>query len=273
MDLITEGYLYIGIPKDKVVGCYNFFMLLTEKEMERYARQIVLSEIGEEGQKKLSSAKVLVVGAGGLSSAVLMYLAASGVGEIGIIDYDTVDITNLHRQIIYNIDDLGKAKVTSAKEKINKLNPGIKINTYKSKLDRSNTEELINNYEIIVDGLDNFVDKFLLNDYAVSKNKRLVHAGVIGFEGQVLTIIPKESACLRCYFPETPPDFRQNCKELGVFSTCVGVISTIQANEVLKLILEIGSPLTNKILKFNALNSSFYEFGFSGRDKDCPVCS
>ncbi len=250
-----------------------FLMLLTDKQLERYTRQIILPEVGYEGQRKLSLAKVLVVGAGGLSSTVLMYLASSGVGEIGVVDYDKVDLTNLHRQIIYDVNDLDKSKVFSVEEKIKKINPDVKVNVFEEKLDRNNIEKIFNDYEIIVDGVDNFTDKFLLNDYSILMNKKFIHAGVIGFEGQVLTVIPKQSACLRCYFPEVPPDFRQSCKELGVFGPCVGVISTIQANEALKLILGIGKPLTNRVLKFNALNSTFHEFEFNGRDKDCPVCS
>ena len=248
-------------------------MLLTERRLERYSRQIVLPNIGEEGQRKIFSSKVLVAGAGGLSSTVLMYLASSGVGEIGVIDYDTVDLTNLHRQIIYDTSDLNKSKVLSVKEKIKKLNPDVKINIYEDKLDKSNVEQIFSNYEIIVDGLDNFNDKFLLNDYSILLNKKLVHAGVVGFEGQVLTVIPGKSACLRCYFQEVPSDFRQNCKELGVFSPCVGVISTIQANEVLKLIVGIGRPLTNRVLKFNALDCTFYEFKIHGKNESCFVCS
>jgi len=248
-------------------------MLLTDKQLERYTRQIVLPELGEDGQAKLFLAKVLVVGAGGLSSAALMYLASSGVGEIGVVDYDTVDLTNLHRQIIYDTDDLNKSKVFSVKEKINKINPDVKVNIFEKKLNKNNIEKIFENYEIIVDGLDTFSDKFLLNDYSILLNKKLVHAGVIGFEGQVLTVIPKQSACLRCYFPETPPDFRQSCRELGVFATCVGVISTIQANEVLKLILGIGKPLTNRILKFNALDETFYELKIQGKNESCLICS
>ena len=249
-----------------------FPMLLTDKQLERYTRQIVLPELGENGQEKIFSAKVLVVGAGGLSSAALMYLATSGVGAIGVVDHDMVDLTNLHRQIIYDTNDLNKSKVLSVKEKIKKINPDVKITTFEEKLDKNNIEKIFKNYEIIVDGLDNFSDKFLLNDYSISLNKKLVHAGVIGFEGQVLTVIPGKSACLRCYFSEVPPDYRQSCKELGVFGPCVGIISTLQANEVLKLILGIGKPLTNRILKFNALDGTFYELKVHGKSKNCLVC-
>jgi len=247
---------------------------MIDQQLERYSRQIVLSEIGVEGQEKLLSAKVLVLGAGGLGSAALLYLAASGIGTIGIVDYDSVDLSNLHRQVIHNSNDLQKLKVISAKEKINKLNPDVNVITFNEKLDKNNIERLFKDFDIIVDGLDNFRDKFLVNDYCVYLNKKLVHAGVIGFEGQLLTVIPGKSACLRCYFPDKEPDdFRQNCKEIGVLGSCVGVLSTLQATEVLKLILEIGKPLTNRVLKFNALDLSFYEFKINGKNKDCKTCT
>ena len=248
-------------------------MKLTDEKLERYSRQIVLPEINSEGQKKLASAKVLVLGAGGLGSACLFYLASSGVGTIGIVDYDRVGLSNLHRQIIHSTDDLNKSKVISAKEKLNKLNPDVRVITHETKLDKNNIEGIFCGYEIIVDGLDNFKDKFLVNDHCVSLNKKLIHAGVIGFEGQILTVIPGKSACLRCYFPsDEPDDFRQSCKEIGVLGTCVGVLSTLQANEALKLILEIGEPYTNQVLKYNALSGKFYEFKIAGKNKNCPVC-
>lgn len=237
------------------------FMDLTNEQLERYCRQIVLPDIGKTGQEKLLKSKVLVAGAGGLGSLVLTYLARSGVGTIGIVDYDKVELSNLHRQIIHNTFDIGKPKITSAKEKLNKINPDINVITFETRLNESNVEDIFKDFEIIVDGLDNFNDKFLINDYSVKLNKKLVHAGVIGFEGQVLTVIPGKSACLRSYFPRgVPNDLRQNCREAGVLGTCVGVISAIQANEVLKLILEIGNPLTDRVLKFNALDGTFYEF-------------
>ena len=249
-------------------------MELLNKELERYSRQIVLSEIGLGGQQKLLKSKVLVVGAGGLGSNVLYYLAAAGVGTIGIVDFDKVDLSNLHRQIIHFTEDIGKPKVISAKEKMNKINPEVKIITFQEKLDEKNMERILHDFEIVVDGLDNFNDKFLLNDACVKLNKKFVHAGVVGFEGQVLTMIPYEFACLRCYFPDGPPeDLRQNCKEVGVLPTCVGVISTLQANEVMKLILDIGKLITNKVLKFNAVDGKFYEFKINVENKNCKVCN
>lgn len=249
-------------------------MPLTDKQLERYSRHIVLPEINSSGQEKLIKSSVLVAGAGGLGSAALYYLAACGVGTLGIVDYDKVALTNLHRQIIHYSDDLNKFKVTSAEEKITKLNPDIKVKTFNQRLDKNNIENVLSNFEIIVDGLDNFNDKFLLNDYCVKLKKKLIHAGVIGFEGQILTVIPKESACLRCLFPAgQPEDNRQSCKETGVLSTCVGVLSTLQANEVIKLVLGIGKPYTNRVLKFNALEGTFYELKINGISKICPVCA
>lgn len=248
-------------------------MNLSNEQLERYCRQMILPGIGGAGQEKLLKSKVLVVGAGGLGSPVLTYLARAGVGTIGIMDFDKVDLSNLHRQIIHNTLDLDKPKVISAKEKLSKINPDVKVLTCETKLDVSNVEGIFKDFDIVVDGVDNFNDKFLINDHCVSLNKKLVHAGVIGFEGQILTVIPGRSACLRCYFPDgAPRDLRQSCKEAGVFSTCVGVISTIQANEVLKLILEIGKPLCDRVLKFNSLDGTFYEFKSKGKNKNCMVC-
>lgn len=247
-------------------------MSLTEAQLERYTRQIVLPGIGAEGQKKILNSKVIFMGAGGLSSAALLYLAASGVGNIGILDYDKVTLSNLHRQIIFNTEDIGTAKVLAAKERISKLNPEIKITIFEDRLNESNVYELIKDFDLVIDGLDNFSDKFLINDACIKSNKKLIHGGVIGYEGQILTVIPQHSACLRCYLPKPPEDTHQNCNELGVIASCVGVISSLVANEALKLILDCGNPYTNKILKYNALTGKFYEFNLGGRNKDCPLC-
>lgn len=249
-------------------------MELSNEQLERYSRQIVLSEVGLKGQEKLLKSKVLVVGVGGLGSSVLYYLAASGVGTIGIVDFDKVDLSNLHRQTIHFLSDIGKPKVISAKEKINKINPDVKVVAFQERLNEVNIKNILSDFEIIVDCLDTFKDKFLLNDYCVKLNKKFIHAGAIGFEGQILTVIPDKSACLRCFFPgEAPEDLRQSCKEIGVLPTCVGVISAIQTNEVLKLILNTGELNTNKVLKFNALSGEFYEFKISEKNKNCKVCS
>lgn len=234
---------------------------------------MVLPGIGGVGQEKLFNTSVLVVGAGGLGSAVLLYLAGAGIGKIGIVDFDKVDLSNLHRQIIHTTLDNRKLKTSSAKEKINNINPDVKVITFEEKLDSKNAEKIFKDFDIIVDGLDNFEDKFLLNDYALKLNKKLVHGGVVGFEGQVLTIIPGQSACLRCVLPDVPNDLRQSCKDVGVLGTCVGIISTLQANEVVKLALGIGKGLTNRVLKFNGLDSSFYELKISDKNSNCSICS
>ena len=250
------------------------FVDFTGEQLERYSRQLVLDEIGSSGQKKLLESRVLVLGAGGLGSAAITYLARSGIGTIGVVDYDRVELSNLHRQIIHNTLDLNKPKVVSAKEKINKINPEVKLILFEERLAKTNIEKIFKDFEIIVDGLDSFKDKFLVNEYSVKLRKKLVHAGVIGFEGQVLTVMPGESACLKCFFPDNEPaDFRQSCKEIGVLGPCVGVIAALQATEVIKLILGIGELLTNRVLKYNALNQIFYEFKIDDMNKNCLVCS
>lgn len=247
--------------------------MLNDEQLKRYSRQIILPGFGAEGQSKLSSANVLVIGAGGLGSTVLFHLAASGVGKIGIVDYDKVEISNLHRQIIHFTSDINKLKVISATEKIKKINPDVQISTCDEKLTESNIKDLFKDFEIIVDGLDNFKDKFLVNDYCCRLNKKLIHAGAVGYEGQIMTIFPEKSACLRCVFPDgEPSDFRQSCKETGVLGVTAGVIGVLQAVEVIKLIVGIGDLLENRILKYNALNSKFYEFKISGKNPDCPLC-
>lgn len=236
-------------------------MEISSTQLERYSRQIVLPEIGLEGQKKLLLARVLVVGIGGLGSSVLYYLASSGVGNLGIIDFDKVDLSNLHRQVIHSSKDIGKSKVTSAKEKINQINPDVNITTFEKKLNEENVEQILKDFDIVVDCLDTFKDKFLINDYCLKLNKKLIHAGSVGYEGQLLTIIPGKSISLRDLFADgVPSDSRGGCREVGVLPTCVGVLSTLQANEVLKIILGIGKLYTNRILKFNALTGKFYEF-------------
>lgn len=236
-------------------------MELSNTQLERYSRQIILPEIGIEGQKKLLSAKVLVVGAGGLGSSVLYYLASSGIGKLGIVDFDKVDLSNLHRQTIHFSSDVQKLKTDSAKEKINQINPDVEVITFHSKLAKENIEEILEGFDIVVDCLDTFKDKFLVNDYCLKLDKKLIHSGAVGYEGQLLTIIPGKSISLRDLFLDgEPSDLRGTCKEVGVLPTCVGVLSTLQANEVLKIILSIGKLYTDRVLKFNALTGKFYEF-------------
>ena len=248
-------------------------MELSNEQLERYSRQIVLKEVGLDGQKKLLKSSVLIVGVGGLGALALAYLSAAGVGTVGIIDYDNVETSNLHRQIIYETNDIGKKKAIVAEEKINKINPNTKVISFSEKLCKENIEDIFKNFEIVLDGLDNFPDKFLVNDYCLKLNKKLVHAGVTGFEGQILTIIPGKSSCLRCYFPYNEPTNQgDNCKDIGVLGPVVGVISSLQCLEVIKLILGIGDLFTDKVLKYDGLKGKFYEFEVKSKNSECQIC-
>ncbi len=248
-------------------------MSFTEEQIERYSRHILLPEIGGKGQKRIAEARVLIVGAGGLGSPAALYLAAAGLGTLGIIDGDAVDLSNLHRQIIHGTPDLGTPKVLSAKEKIEALNPDVKVVAYEERLTAKNAISLIQQYDFVLDGTDNFPAKFLINDAAVFSNKPLIHGGILRFDGQVFTILPRKTACYRCIFKEPPPPgVVPSCQEAGVLGILAGVIGTIQATEVLKLILGIGDPLTDRILTYEARNASFREIRIR-RNPRCPICS
>lgn len=232
---------------------------MDDEDLKRFSRQIVLPQIGLSGQKKLLNSKVLICGAGGLGSSALLHLAGAGVGEIGIVDFDIVDISNIHRQIIHNQDDVGKLKVISAKEKIELINQKTRVNIFSKKLIPENIESIFSDYDLIVDGLDNFKDKFLINDTCVKLNKKFIHAGVLGLEGQVMSVDPLTTVNLRSLFPEGIIDQRTSCREIGVLGTCVGIISTIQAHEAIKILTGIGMPLYNRLLKFDGINTVFKE--------------
>ncbi len=247
-------------------------MSFTEEQLVRYSRHILLPEVGGKGQKKMSQARVLVVGAGGLGSPVAYYLAAAGVGTVGLIDADTVDLSNLHRQIIHHTRDIGRPKVTSAQEKMTALNPDVRVVTHPYHLTDENALAIFNDFDYIIDGTDNFPAKFLINDAAFFSNKPLVHGGILRFEGQMMTILPRVSACYRCIFPEPPPaGLVPSCQEAGVLGALAGVIGTLQGTEVLKLILGVGHPLTNRILKYDALKSEFREITLQ-KNPHCPLC-
>ena len=248
-------------------------MSLTDEQIQRYSRHILLPEIGGKGQKRITQAKVLIVGAGGLGSPAALYLAAAGVGTLGIIDGDKVDLSNLHRQIIHATPDLGRPKVVSAKEKMEAINPDVKVIPYSERLTAKNALAVLNPYDIILDGTDNFPAKFLVNDAAILSGKPLVHGGILRFEGQVFTILPRKSACYRCIFKQPPPPGAvPSCQEAGVIGVLAGVIGTIQATEVLKLILGIGDLLTDRMLTYEARNAAFREIRIR-RNPNCPVCS
>ncbi len=233
---------------------------------DRYKRQIQLSEFGLASQEKLLKARVLVIGAGGLGCPALQYLVAAGVGNIGIIDYDVVDISNLQRQVLYTVDDVGKSKAETAATKLNELNPEIDIRTYNLQLSNKNALELISGYDLVVDGSDNFATRYLVNDACVILDKPLVYGAVLRFEGQVgvFNLADKESKKKTNYrdlFPEPPdPLTILSCNEAGVLGVLPGIIGTMQATEAIKIITGIGIPLCNKIISYNALHNSFYDF-------------
>lgn len=248
-------------------------MSLREDQIERYSRQIILPHIGGKGQEKLLAAKVLVIGAGGLGSPCALYLASAGIGKLGLVDSDAVELNNLQRQILHSAEEVGRPKVESAKDRLRRLNSDVEIIPYKLRLASENILEIIKNYDIIVDGSDNFPTRYLVNDACVLSKKPLSHGGIFRFDGQALTIIPSESACYRCLFPEPPPPgLVPSCQEAGILGAVAGVVGVIQANEVLKYILGIGELLTGKLLVFNALDSSFRQVKVP-RDPQCPVCS
>ncbi|MCL5986521.1 MAG: molybdopterin-synthase adenylyltransferase MoeB [Actinobacteria bacterium] len=247
-------------------------MGLRDEQIERYSRQILLPGIGGIGQEKLLKSRVLLIGAGGLGSPSAYYLAAAGVGKIGIVDSDKVELSNLHRQILHFTTDLGKQKVGSAKEKICALNPDVEVVTYPLRLNSQNINRIIEDYDVVIDGSDNFPTRYLTNDACILVLKPLVYGAFFRFEGQAMTIIPRHGPCYRCLFPEPPPPGAvPSCQEAGVLGALAGIIGLIQASEVLKIILGIGELLVGKLLTFNALDMDFRRLNVP-RDKSCPIC-
>jgi molybdopterin-synthase adenylyltransferase len=247
-------------------------MSFTEDQITRYSRHILLPEVGGKGQKKLSHAKIFIVGAGGLGCPVAYYLAAAGIGTIGLIDSDVVDLSNLQRQILHHTSDVGRPKVVSAKEKIQAINPDVLVNTYEERFTARNARDLISHYDVIIDGVDNFPAKFLINDACYLEKKPLVHGGILRFEGRAFTIIPDQSACYRCIFRNPPPTgVVPTCQEAGIIGVVAGIIGTIQATEAIKLILKIGTPLTDRILDFDARSTAFREIRVK-RNPTCALC-
>lgn len=245
--------------------------MLNDAQLERYSRHIILSEIGIEGQEKLLESKVLVIGAGGLGSPVLLYLAAAGVGTIGIVDGDVVDLSNLQRQVIHATDDLGTPKVTSAEETIRAINPDVKVITHKTLALANNILDLIKEYDFIIDGTDNFPAKFLINDACVMAGKPFSHGGILRFDGQTMTHV-EGHACYRCVFNDLPPkDAVPSCSQAGVLGAIAGTLGTIQATEAVKYLIGKGSLLTDSLLVFNALNMDFRKVGVK-KNPQCPVC-
>lgn len=243
----------------------------TEEELQRYSRHILLQDVGVEGQEKIHSGKVLVVGAGGLGSPVALYLAAAGVGTIGIVDGDVVDLSNLQRQIIHFTPDVGRPKVESAKEKIEQLNPNVKVITHKEFLMADNALDIVKDYDFVVDATDNFPVKFLINDACVMAGKPFSHGGILRFEGQTFTHLPG-TACYRCLFPAPPPaNAVPTCSQAGVLGAIAGMLGTIQAAEVLKYLTGVGELLTDRLLSFNARTMDFRTIKTKRHD-GCPLC-
>ncbi len=246
---------------------------LTDEQLERYARHVILDEVGEEGQLKLLRSRVLVVGAGGLGSPALLYLAAAGVGTLGIVDHDTVDITNLQRQIIHTDEDVGEAKVRSAAERIEALNPEIEVIEHRARFTAANAMELVAGYDLVVDGSDNFAARYLTNDACFLAKKPLVSAALVRFEGQLSTYKAYETGpCYRCIFPTPPdPNLVPRCDTVGIFGAVAGVMGTLQAVEVLKELLGLGTSMAGRLLLFDALDQTFRTIR-TNRDPDCPLC-
>lgn len=245
--------------------------MLNEQQIERYSRHIILKEVGGAGQEKILAGKALIIGAGGLGAPAAMYLAAAGVGTVGIVDFDKVDLTNLQRQIIHFTKDVGREKVISAKEKMEAINPDVKVITYQERLNSSNIADIIKDYDFIIDGTDNFPVKFLINDACVMQKKPFSHGGILRFEGQTLTYIPGH-ACYRCIFKEPPPkNAVPTCSQAGILGAIAGMLGTVQAAEALKFLLGIGDLLKNRILIFDALKMNYRTVNIK-RDPKCPVC-
>ena len=247
-------------------------MAMTDEQIERYSRHIILKEVGAKGQKKLLNGSVLIIGAGGLGAPAALYLAAAGVGHIGIVDADEVDLSNLQRQVIHATADIGKAKVKSAKESMEAINPDVKVSTYRMFVDSTNVRELIREYDFIIDGTDNFPAKFLINDACVLEKKPFSHAGIIRFQGQLMTYVPGEGPCYRCVFKNPPPkDAVPTCKQAGVIGAMAGTIGTLQAMEAIKYLIGKGDLLTGKLLTYDALKMEFRKINLK-KDCNCAVC-
>lgn len=249
-------------------------MSFSNEQLERYSRHIILKDVGVKGQKKLLNSKVLIIGTGGLGAPAAMFLAAAGIGTIGLVDFDAVELSNLQRQIIHLTKDVGKPKVISGKETINEMNPDVNVVTYQEWASASNIKDIIldKDYDFIIDGTDNFPAKFLINDACVLSEKPFSHAGIIRFQGQTMTYVPGKGPCYRCIFKNPPPaDAVPTCKQAGVLGVMGGVIGTIQATEAIKYILGVGELLTGYLLTYDALKMEFRKIKLP-EVKNCQVC-
>src|SRR3954462_3268169 len=246
---------------------------LSPEQRSRYSRHVLLPEIGIEGRLKLLDAKVLLLGAGGLGSPTALYLAAAGIGKLGIVDDDVVDVSNLQRQVIHTTDRVGVPKVDSAEESIKALNPDVEVEKFNTRLDASNIMEIIDGYDVIVDGVDNFPTRYLLNDATVRTRKPVVSASILGFDGQLSVFKPYDGPCYRCLYPTPPPaELAPSCGANGVLGVLPGTMGLLQATEVVKLVTKAGDPLIGRLLLYDALAAEFNELKVR-RDPDCPICS
>ncbi|HEY5003174.1 MAG TPA: molybdopterin-synthase adenylyltransferase MoeB [Ktedonobacteraceae bacterium] len=262
-----------GFGQWKASG-YNFVQprTMSDAQAKRYSRHILIPEVGEQGQFKLLDSRVLLIGAGGLGSPAAYYLAAAGVGTLGIIDADVVDDSNLQRQILHNTSRIGQYKAESARQTLTELNPDVKVNTYIERLDEENVHRIIADYDVIVDGTDNFPTRYLLNDAAILANKPVVHGSVFRFEGQLTIFKPYDGPCYRCLYPEPPPPaLAPSCAEAGVLGVLPGIIGLLQATETIKLLLNLGDPMVGRLLTYDALAGEFNELRLY-RDPNCPAC-
>jgi adenylyltransferase/sulfurtransferase len=245
---------------------------LSNEEILRYSRHLIMPEVGMEGQLKLKNAKVLLIGTGGLGAPLGLYLAAAGVGRLGLVDFDVVDFTNLQRQVTFGSSDVGKPKTAAAHARLSSLNPDIQIETFETKLTSENALELFKDFDIIVDGTDNFPTRYLVNDACILLGKPNVYGSIFRFEGQATVFGMPEGPCYRCLYPEPPPPgLVPSCAEGGVLGVLPGIVGTLQTNEALKLAAEIGEPLVGRLLLFDALTTDFTEVKIR-RNPDCPVC-
>src|ERR1700750_1419490 len=246
---------------------------LSKEQRERYSRHLLVPEIGLEGQTKLLDAKVLLLGAGGLGSPTALYLAAAGVGTLGVVDDDVVDLSNLQRQVIHTTDRIGVPKVDSAEEAIRAITPDVHVVKYKTRLDASNIMEIIDGYDVVVDGVDNFPTRYLLNDASVRLDIPVVSASILGFDGQLSVFKPHDGPCYRCLYPVPPPaELAPSCGANGVLGVLPGTMGLLQATEVVKLVIGAGEPLVGRLLLYEALGATFTELKVR-RDPECPICS
>ena len=246
--------------------------MLTDDEKERYARHLMLDEVGEAGQERLRAGRVLVIGAGGLGSPAALYLAAAGVGTIGVADGDRVELSNLQRQVIHGSSDLGRAKVESARDRMLEINPGVQVECIAERLTPENIAEFVGRYDFVLDATDNFEAKFLINDACLAAGVSFSHGGILRYKGQTMTVLPGKSTCYRCIFPEPPEaEVALSCSRAGVLGVLPGVIGVIQATEAIKFLLGIGELLTSRLLTYDALTLRFREVAL-GRNPDCPSC-